>query len=168
VTFFIRAARASDIPALVELRTANARRHAALDPSGYRLPAAAAVQRYFEVLFSGAAGSDIVMLVAEVSGTVAGMTEIVMMPAPPDHQILTPRRLAEVHTVVLERYRGNGVGKALVTAAEQRAARRGVSLLLAPILAPNAEAIAFYSRAGYGQHGIILSKNLEIDEPATR
>lgn len=135
---------------------ANAERHAGLDPSGYRFPAAAAVQRHFEERLNGSAEPAI--LVAEVSGTVAGMTEVVVMPAPPGHQILIPRRRAEVHTVVLERYRGRGIGKALVAAAERLAAERGASHLLAPILAANTEAIGFYSRAGFGQHGIILSK----------
>lgn len=167
MTISVRTARAEDVPALVRLRLANAERHAELDPSGHRLPEAGAVRRHFEELLSGSAGADILVLVAEVSGTVAGMTEVVMMPAPPDHQILVPRRLAQVHTVVIERYRGNGIGKALVMAAEQHAAQQGVSHLLAPILAPNTEAVSFYSRAGFGQHGIILLKELTADDGST-
>lgn len=156
----VRMARTEDVPALVRLRLANAERHVALDPYGHRLPEPDAVRRYFEELLSGPAEPVVLVLVAEVSGSVAGMTEIVMTPAPPDHQILVPHRVAQVHTVVLERYRGKGVGKALVTAAEQHATRHGVSRLVAPILAPNSDAIAFYSRAGFGQHGILLSKEL--------
>lgn len=158
MTISIRTARPEDIPALVRLRMANAKRHAALDPSGYRFPQAAAVQRHFEERLSGSGAAEPAILMAEVSGTVAGMTEVVVMPAPPGHQILVPRRRAEVHTVVLEHHRGKGIGKALVAAAERLAAQRGVSHLLAPILAANAEAIGFYSRAGFGQHGIILGK----------
>jgi GNAT superfamily N-acetyltransferase len=165
VTISIRAARAEDVPALVQLRLANAERHAGLDPASHRLPEAGAVRRHFEELLSGSAGPDVTVLVAELSGSVAGMTEIVLTPAPPDHQILVPRRTAQVHTVVLERYRGNGIGKALVTAAEQHAAQHGVTCLLAPILASNAEAVTFYSRAGFGQHGIILTKELAPEGP---
>lgn len=164
MTITVRMAQAGDVPTLARLRMANAERHAGLDPSGHRLPEAGAVRRYFEELLSDPAGDGILILVAEVSGTVAGMTEVVMMPAPPDHQILAPRRLAQVHTVVLEDYRGKGIGKALVTAAEQYAAQRGVSRLLAPILAPNTQAIGFYSQAGFGQHGIILSKEITADD----
>jgi GNAT superfamily N-acetyltransferase/predicted nucleotidyltransferase len=160
-TISIRPARAEDVPALVSLRIANAERHVALDPAGHRLPDRDAVQRHFEKLLSGLATTDI--LVAEVSGTVVGMTEVVIMSMPPDHQILVPRRVAEVHTVVLASHRGQGVGKALVAAAEQHAARRGVSRLFAPILAPNAEALGFYGRAGFGPHGVILSKELQAD-----
>jgi GNAT superfamily N-acetyltransferase len=158
VTFSIRTARAGDVPALVQLRMANGQRHAALDPSGHRVPEEVPVRRYFEELLSGAAGTGIVVLVAEAAGTVAGMAELVIRPEPPDHQILIPRPLAEVHTVVLERFRGRGAGTALVKAAEQYAAARGVSGLIAPILAPNTEAVSFYSRAGFAPRGVILSK----------
>lgn len=156
----IRMARAEDVPALVRLRRANAERHVALEPYGHRVPRPGAVRRYFEDLLSSPAEPMVLVLVAEVSGSVAGMTEIVMTPAPPDHQILVPHRVAQVHTVVLARYRGKGVGKALLTAAEQHAVRHGVARLIAPILASNADAISFYARAGFGQHGILLSMEL--------
>lgn len=160
MAILVRAARVQDVPVLVRLRLANAERHTSLDSAGHRLPEEGAVRRHFEELLGDSGGTDVLVLVAEVSGSVVGMSEIVMMPAPPDHQILVPRRSAQVHTVVLEDYRGQGVGKTLVAAAEQRAAQCGVSHLFAPILAPNTEAISFYSRAGFGQHGIILAKEL--------
>jgi GNAT superfamily N-acetyltransferase len=148
------------VPALVQLRIANAGQHAGLDPAGYRIPEPAPVRRYFEELLSGPPG-DIVVLVAEADGTVAGMAELVIGSAPPpDHQILVPRLMADVHTVVLERFRGRGIGSALVRAAERHAAQRGVVGLIAPILAPNTGAIDFYSRAGFGPHGVILRKDL--------
>lgn len=162
----IRTARPDDVPALVRLRMANGERHAGLDPAGHRIPEPAPVRRYFEELLS-APPADIVVLVAEAEGTVAGMTELVIRSAPPpDHQILVPRLLADVHTVVFEHLRGRGIGSALVRAAERYAAQRGVSGLVAPILAPNAEAVDFYSRAGFGPHGVILSKDLGSEDPA--
>jgi GNAT superfamily N-acetyltransferase len=152
------------VPALVRLRMANGERHAALAPSSHRVPEAAPVRRYFEELLSRA-DAGIVVLVAEVAGTVAGMAELVIRSEPPpDHQILIPRLLAEVHTVVHEPFRGNGIGTALVRAAEQHAAQRGVSCLIAPVLAPNTGAVSFYSRAGFGPHGVILSKELAAGE----
>jgi GNAT superfamily N-acetyltransferase len=142
---------------------ANAERHAGLDPSGHQIPEPALVRRYFEELLSAPQG-DIVVLVAEVEGTLAGMAELVIRSTPPpDHQILVPRLLADVHTVILERFRGRGVGSTLVTAAEQHAAQRGVVRLIAPILALNTEAVDFYSRAGFGPHGVILRKDLSAD-----
>jgi len=161
MTVSIRMARPGDVPALVRLRMANGQRHAALDPAGHRVPAQAPVRRHFEELLSRPApDAGVVVLVAEVAGTVAGMTELVIKPGPPGHQILLPRPQAEVHTVVLEAFRGQGVGRALAAAAERHAAERGVTRLVAPILAANAEAISFYSGAGFGSHGVILAKDL--------
>ena len=163
MTVSIRTARPADVPALVQLRTANAERHAGLDPAGYRIPEPDAVRRYFEDLLS-APPDDIVVLVAELEGNVAGMAELVIRSTPPpDHQILVPRLLADVHTVVLERFRGRGIGSALIRAAEKHAAQRGVVALFAPILAPNTGAVELYSRAGFGPHGVILRKDLSAD-----
>lgn len=81
-----------------------------------------------------------------------------MNPDPPDHQILVPRRAAQIHTVVLDGHRGKGVGRALVAAAERAAAERGVAVLIAGILGANTDAVGFYARAGFGRHGIHLSK----------
>ena len=158
VRILVRAARREDLSALVRLRLANAKRHIELDPTAHRLPDADAVHRYFQDVLAAPATADVLMLVAEASGQVVGMAEVVMLPEPPDHQILVPRRAAQIHTVVLEDYRGKGVGQALVAAAEHAAADRGISILIAPISAPNTDALDFYARAGFGEHGILLRK----------
>jgi len=154
----IRAARLDDVPALVELRMANAERHVELGPSVHRRPDRDAVRRHFASRLHD--GPDDLLLVAEVDGVAAGMAEVLVRPAPPDHQILIPLRTAEVHTVVLEGRRGRGVGRALLAAAEQAARDRGVEFLFALIFAPNEEAAAFYSAAGFGDHGLLLAKRL--------
>lgn len=158
MTPLIRRARTEDIAALVRLRLANAQRHIELDPSIHRLPDASVVHQYFQDALSSSATPTPLILVAEVAGEVTGMAEVVISPDPPDHQILIPRRAAQIHTVVLDDYRGKGIGTALVNAAEQQAAEHGVSLLIAPIFAPNANAISFYSGAGFAQHGVLLRK----------
>jgi GNAT superfamily N-acetyltransferase len=157
MTTMIRPARTDDIPGLIRLRLANAQRHIDLDPSSYRRPDTSAVRQYFQDALIGPATTTSLILVAEVSGEVAGMVEVVVAPDPPDHQILIPRRTAQIHTVVLDGYRGQGIGKALVSAAQQRATGLGVSLLIAPIFAPNENAISFYSGAGFARHGVLLS-----------
>ena len=40
-------------------------------------------------------------------------------------------------------------------------------MLIAPILAPNTEAVSFYSRAGFGSNGLILSKKLTADSDSS-
>jgi GNAT superfamily N-acetyltransferase len=155
----IRPARTGDIAALVRLRLANAQRHIELDSSRHRRPEASVVRQYFQdVLSSSATTPTSLILVAELSGEVVGMVEVVIAPDPPEHQILIPRRTAQIHTVILDGYRSQGIGKALVREAEQLAAKHGVTMLIAPIFAPNANAVSFYSGAGFAQHGVLLSK----------
>jgi GNAT superfamily N-acetyltransferase len=115
------------------------------------------VRRHFENVL---AGSDIVILVAEVDGRVVGMVELHPVPDPPDHQIAVPRRAAEIHTVVLDQHRGRGVGQRLVAEAERLAAERGVVVISAGILSLNEGAVRFYASAGYGPRGTWLRKLL--------
>ena len=65
-----------------------------------------------------------------------------------------------MHTVTLDAHRGQGVGKALLAAAEKVAHTRGVAVLLAVIFAPNDDAARFYTSAGFGPHGVLLAKEL--------
>jgi hypothetical protein len=96
----IRPAGRSDVTALVRLRLANAERHVQLAPDLFRIPDEEAVRRYFK----NAIGNALIS-VAEVDGEVVGMVEVVLLADPPDHQILVPRRAADVHTVVLDGHR---------------------------------------------------------------
>lgn len=153
-----REAGPADVPALVDLRCSNAEHHVRLGPAAHRMPDRDSVRHYFASRLS--AGPDGLLLVAEMDGVAAGMAEVVLRPEPPDHQILVPRRTAEVHTVVLDRYRGLGVGRALLAAAEQTAKDRGVESLLAVVFAPNQDAVGFYASAGFSPHGTLLAKDL--------
>jgi GNAT superfamily N-acetyltransferase len=153
VETLIRPAERRDVAALVRLRLANAERHVQLAPDLFRLPDVEAVRRHFE----GVLGHALIS-VAEVNGEVVGMVEVVLLAAPPDHQILVSRRAADVHTVVLDGYRGRGIGAALVAEAERLAAVHDVSLVYANIFATNDDAVRFYSSAGFGPRGILLSK----------
>lgn len=154
----VRDARPGDIPALVRLRISNAETHVGLGPGIHRVPGAGAVRRYFEDVLAGRSGVRVV--VAETGGAVVGMSEIVPVADPPDHQILIPRRAAEIHTVTLPAHRGRGVGAELVRAAEQAAAASGVEVIYAAIFAPNHGAARFYEAAGYGPRGTLLRKEL--------
>jgi GNAT superfamily N-acetyltransferase len=160
MTISVRAARYEDLPMLVRLRLTNAERHIQLDPAVYRIPDVETVRRHFEGVLAQGEVSGVLVLVAELLSEVVGMVEVVVMPDPPDHQILVPRRCAQIHTVVLDGYRGKGVGAALLVAAEQAASDRGISHLYAGIFAPNTGAVRFYLAARFGESGISLRKGL--------
>lgn len=160
MTISVRAARAEDVQALVRLRLANAERHLPLDPDAYRIPNEAAVRAYFEDVLARGAASGAQVAVAEWAGEVVGMVEVVMMPEPPEHQILVAHRAAQIHTTVLDRQRGRGVGAVPVVFAERVAAEQGIRHLYAGILAANAGAVRFYAAQGFGDNGISLRKTL--------
>jgi len=57
------------------------------------MPDAETVRRHFEAVLS--TSGDVLVLVAEADGEIAGMVEVVPVPDPPDHQIAIPRPSAE-------------------------------------------------------------------------
>jgi ribosomal protein S18 acetylase RimI-like enzyme len=84
-------------------------------------------------------------IVAEFSGAIAGF-------------ILTQRgaELAHIITLdVLELYRRKSVGSALLDAAEQEAASRGVTLMYLETATTNKAAIALWKSRGYRETGTI-------------
>jgi ribosomal protein S18 acetylase RimI-like enzyme len=63
------------------------------------------------------------------------------------------RPLLNVHDIaVLERYRGQGVGRSLLMAAEEHARSRGCCKLTLEVLSGNAPALATYERFGFRQY----------------
>jgi GNAT superfamily N-acetyltransferase len=151
----VRRAVTADVDSLVDLRVTNAEAHIALDPQTYRMPARDAVLRHFTGVLADETNRHAV-LVAEVAGRTVGMVEVLCNPDPPDHQILRPQPSAQVHTVVAVDARGLGVGTALLRAAENWAATRGIAYLSAGIHHGNAGAVRFYGRHGFEDSGISL------------
>jgi GNAT superfamily N-acetyltransferase len=156
----VRPATAADIGSLVKLRVANAEAHLFLDPDVYRVPSRPAVASHFTAVLAVEAGRDAIFVAETADGRVVGMVEILRRPEPPEHQILRPEPSAEVHTVVLDDVRGEGVGSALVTAAEQWATSQGIRYLAAGIHHRNAGAVRFYSRHDFTDSGPSLIRRL--------
>jgi GNAT superfamily N-acetyltransferase len=154
----VRVAEVGDVEALVALRMANAAAHVALDPEVYRVPHPAAVAGYFG---TAVVSPGLGVLVAVAGGRVVGMVEVVPGGGAPEHQILRPAAVAQIHTVVLPEERAGGVGAALVAAAEVWARERGITALIAGIQHANAGAVRFYTRHGYEPSGISLVRRLE-------
>ncbi|WP_129113364.1 GNAT family N-acetyltransferase [Halegenticoccus tardaugens] len=62
--------------------------------------------------------------------------------------------------------RGDGVGSALLAAAERRLVNRGADVISLEAMADNRAAIRFYRRHGYRQHRVELEKRVESDNNA--
>ena len=63
--------------------------------------------------------------------------------------------------VVREHCRGQGVGRALLIAAENYARRQGASILRLGVLAGNQDARDLYASCGYAESEILLEKRLD-------
>jgi len=59
--------------------------------------------------------------------------------------------------------RGDGVGSALLAAAESELADMGVDTVSLEVLADNEDARRFYRRHDYGPHRVELAKSMEND-----
>ncbi|MEF8906630.1 MAG: GNAT family N-acetyltransferase [Haloarculaceae archaeon] len=64
---------------------------------------------------------------------------------------------------VCPEYRGEGVGSALLSAAEDRLRELGVDTVALEVMADNEAARRFYRRAGYEPHRVELEKPVESD-----
>jgi ribosomal protein S18 acetylase RimI-like enzyme len=68
-----------------------------------------------------------------------------------------------VNLYVRPDYRGEGVGSALLDAAEAALASAGADVVALDVMASNRDAIRFYERHGYLSHRIEMEKPVESD-----
>lgn len=59
--------------------------------------------------------------------------------------------------------RGEGVGAALLSAAEAALAERGVDVVSLEVLAANVRAREFYDREGYDEHRVVVEKRVDVE-----
>ncbi|HVH57370.1 MAG TPA: GNAT family N-acetyltransferase [Vicinamibacterales bacterium] len=98
-----------------------------------------------------------VVLVAEREGSVAGLATVHITPVL--HRPTCVGRLTAL--VVSERLRGQGIGRALVEAAERVVADRGCALIEVTSNRRLADAHAFYERLGYEVTSLRFKKILK-------
>jgi ribosomal protein S18 acetylase RimI-like enzyme len=97
--------------------------------------------------------------VAEHSGEL--MAFITVMLVDESNSRLQPMRYAHVGSVcVAEPFRGRGIGKQLMSLAEQWAAGRGARDMRLNVWAFNESALAFYEELGYEVRSLFLGKPL--------
>ncbi|MGH2850480.1 MAG: GNAT family N-acetyltransferase [Solirubrobacteraceae bacterium] len=123
-----------------------------LSEMGYPVSAADAADLL--AAFSADAGSRV--QVAEVSGALAGLIATHVVP-----RLDSERRSCRiVDLVVAERHRRNGIGAALIDAAEQEARQQECTRLDLSTGDWRPDAHAFYERMGFASHARALVKRL--------
>ncbi|HEY3336550.1 MAG TPA: GNAT family N-acetyltransferase [Candidatus Limnocylindrales bacterium] len=158
-TLLIRSTRSGDIPALAEIYLSLARHHAALDPAEYRVPERAAVHARFAAELEAAEEEDL-HLVAEVDGVVVGQLDAIGGRRRSPGSMRVPRASASIGIAVLEGWRGQGIGSALMRAAERWARDRGLDVLDLDVATPNEGGRRLYERLGYARVAETMVKPL--------
>lgn len=154
----IRDAVAGDVRAVAVIARESAEAHAALDPRFYDVPDMEESVRRAERHLRE---EDRTTLVAVAGTHVVGFVELVTMPAPAAGSMVRASRAAEIGIAVSAGHRGEGIGRALMEVAEDRAARDGVELLTVNAHAANDPALRLYRSMGYEPLGVFLHRWIE-------
>jgi len=154
----VRTARADDRPALIRLMGALNEFEAAIEDN--RADASAA-ESHLDWVNGEIAAQGGVTLVAEIGGSVVGFLSFAIEEDPgtfvrPEH-----RRHAMIWDISVDAAsRGQGVGRALLTAAEAHAKATGIGEIRLYVLESNARARRIYDEAGYRTYERLMAKRI--------
>jgi ribosomal protein S18 acetylase RimI-like enzyme len=137
----IRPATTDDIPAIAALYVELNEHHARIQPGNPRN--AVTVEQWTEVARSAFEGEGDQVLVAESGDEVVGFVRLSFVDRPWG-------RACDVRALSVTReWRGRGVGRSLMAAAEAAAASAGAGGVRLDVQSGNEDATSFYRRLGY-------------------
>lgn len=142
----IEPAAASDFDQISRLFVEENRFHAELLPGRFQVVEPIMTHEWFNAVLSSPART---LFVARNAGQVMGVLLLQEM-ANPDDEIFRSRRYLYVdELMVAGAYRGRGIGRRLMEAAEGWARERGIEEIELNVWERNVGAIAFYEHLGY-------------------
>lgn len=142
------------------------RYYADLVPDVIREPEAEGLVEWFERLICEERGADLLWLVAEDRGQVVGFVGAAVKHPDPDVRWQLQRDLSSIRLViealvVVEEYRRQGVGTALMQAAEAWGQQKGALVATTDTNLSSPLSVPFYEgRMGYQRRAVILNKRL--------
>jgi ribosomal protein S18 acetylase RimI-like enzyme len=151
----VREAIQSDARAVAAIAVESAEAHVALAPRFYRVPEMSDATRRAEAQL---ADPQRTTLVAVADGFVVGYVQLAPLPAPELGSMVREQPAADVSIAVSATHRGRGIGRALMEAAEDRAARDGLTLITLNALTANESAIGLYRSLGYEASGVLMHR----------
>jgi len=157
----VRPAAPRDADGITAIYMESADYHADLDPSRYWIPGAETIaSRYREGRQHPLdAGGEVITLIAELDGEIVGFVDARLTRSPdPMHREMLYCHIVEI--AVSRRLQGHGVGRVLLSAAENWGRREGAELASLEYLAVNQRASVFYERLGYRPASVMAIKPL--------
>jgi GNAT superfamily N-acetyltransferase len=161
----VRPPTPDDAEALARSWLEGARELLAMAPDRFRLPDEHGLVEFFREDLEGVAGPDLLSLVAELDGEIAGsLAARVHGPiGSARFQVLDylgKPRVYVNHLMVSPKFRRRGVATALMDAAEGWARKQGAGSIALDTYAESPLSVPFYEAVGYERASIVFEKRL--------
>lgn len=163
----IRGAHVGDAANLADVWVEFGRYYAELDRTQFRIPDAEGLSGWFESRLNEGKDDDMLWLVAERDRKIVGFVEARIWPPAEDANRQLVREVDEPilkvdSIMVVEEARSEGVGTALMKAAEKWGHERGATRSVVISYAHSPTSVPFYEkRMGYERNTIGFSKQLQ-------
>ena len=146
--FAIREATKADFDGVGKVFAEELEHHIDLLPGRFQMADPIMTSKWYdELLFN----PDKTLLVAEMGEKIAGLV-LIQLKRSSDNPIYRPRRFADIDELaVAKRYRGQGIGRALMDAAHKFIRSQGIDEVELDVWERNSGAIAFYEKLGYAK-----------------
>ena len=156
----IRPVTLDDLETLIDIYLETAVHHAAIDPEVFHVPSRDDVAVRLRGRIDGR-GSTGEYVAAISDGEMAGSASVDIEGMPSPGSMIRPVRTAEFGVSVVERFRGRGIGRALIGHLEGWAADRGIERMILTVSQANAGAIRLYHELGYRDFDRAMLKRLD-------
>ncbi|AQU82633.1 MULTISPECIES: GNAT family N-acetyltransferase [unclassified Halomonas] len=154
----VREAREADLKAICQLSNEINEIHHSQMPHDFSKPDGSNRDEPYWLGFMSMDGSAV--FVTEDNDVLTGAVAVSVSTSTP-YPFLTSRPRGLVATIVVaESYRGSGLGRELMSAAETYAKEKGAEDIKLEVMAFNSDAIDFYRELGYRSFSFRLSKSL--------
>jgi GNAT superfamily N-acetyltransferase len=162
----LRRPKPDDAEALARSWREGGRELRDMAPERFRMPDEDGLAEFFRVDLASSHGPDVLALVAEVEGEIAGSVEAQLHPPSESarFQVLDYLRKPRVyvnHLHVDPRFRRRGVATALMETVERWARDKGAGSIALDTYAESPLSVPFYEAVGYERASIVFEKRLD-------